>query len=289
MRSMPPSPASALAAAPAGGAAAGWLREIAAAASSFRIGLAGAGAAWPVMAGRALFYVVIMLVLGAFWDKVSAGRLAGTLAQSLPPGGLAIYVGVTEWVTLSVVSVHLRLEDDIRSGLLETHLLRPKAYLVQRTAEAFGGMVARLAALGLTGLLLLLASGRTPPPLTAWPAVIVLGVLGAAIGVMLYVLVGLCAFWIRRVLPALLIVQKMMFLLGGLFAPISLYPGWLRDFAGATPFAAHLAFAGQAVLTPSAAALWRALAWQGFWLAALAGLAVLMWRAGLAKVLKEGG
>ncbi|HZZ37036.1 MAG TPA: ABC-2 family transporter protein, partial [Caulobacteraceae bacterium] len=152
-----------------------------------------------------------------------------------------------------------------------------------------GGMTARLIVLGLTALAMLAVSGRAAPPLAAWPAVFVLGVGGAAIGVMLYVLVGLSAFWIRRVLPALLIVQKLMFLLGGLFAPISLYPDWLRRLAEATPFAAHLAFAGQAVLTPSADVLWRALAWQAFWLVALAGLAALTWRAGLAKVMKGGG
>ena len=87
---------------------------------------------------------------------------AGTLAQVLPAGGLAVYVGVTEWVTLSVVAVHLRLEDDIRSGLLEPHLLRPKAYLVQKAAEAFGGMAARLLVLGATALALLALSGRAP-------------------------------------------------------------------------------------------------------------------------------
>ena len=285
MRSMPPSLASTTAPA----AAFGPWRELAAAGATARMGFASTISAWPVMAGRALFYALIMLVLSAFWDKVSAGRVAGTLAQVLPAGGLAVYVGVTEWVTLSVVAVHLRLEDDIRSGLLEPHLLRPKAYLVQKAAEAFGGMAARLLVLGATALALLALSGRAPPPIEAWPYVLVLGVLGAAIGVLLYLIVGLCAFWIRRVLPALLIVQKMMFLLGGLFAPISLYPGWLRSFAEATPFAAHLAFAGQAVLTPSAEAFWRGLAWQGLWIVALALLATVMWRAGLAKVLREGG
>jgi ABC-2 type transport system permease protein len=230
MRSMPPSPARQ-----------GLAAELGAGLASFRIGLSSAFAAWPVLAGRALFFVLIMLVLGAFWDKVAAARLAGTLARALPPGGLAVYVGVTEWITLSVVAVHLRLEDDIRSGALEPHLLRPKAYLVQKIAEAFGGMAARLIVLGATALAMLAVSGRTAPPPAAWPLILLLGVLGAAIGVMLYVLVGLTAFWVRRVLPALLIVQKLMFLLGGLFAPISLYPDWLRRLAEATPFAAHLA------------------------------------------------
>ncbi|HLY80254.1 MAG TPA: ABC-2 family transporter protein, partial [Caulobacteraceae bacterium] len=127
-----------------------------------------------------------------------------------------------------------------------------------------------------------------------WPAgfgliyVGVLGAIGAGIGVLLYALVGLMAFWMRRVLPALLIMQKLMFLLGGLFAPITFYPGWLHDLAAASPFAAHLAFAGQAMLTPSLADFGHALAAQAIWGGLLVLAAALIWRAGLAKVLKGG-
>ena len=62
----------------------------------------------------------------------------------LPPGGLAVYVGVTEWVTLSVVAIQQRLEDDIRNGALEPYLLRPKSYLLQRVAPATGGVSGRM-------------------------------------------------------------------------------------------------------------------------------------------------
>jgi ABC-2 type transport system permease protein len=106
--------------------------------------------------------------------------------------------------------------------------------------------------------------------------------------VLLYTLVGLTAFWLRRVLPALLIMQKLMFLLGGLFAPISFYPGWLHELAAASPFAAHLAFAGQAVIGPSATEFAGALGAQALWFGALCLAIALIWRAGLAKLMREG-
>jgi ABC-2 type transport system permease protein len=255
-------------------------------ASAYRTGLASAVAAWPVLLGRAVFYCVLLMVLTAFWDKVGAGRLPGTMAARLPAGGLGVYIGVTEWITVSVTAIQLRLEDDIRSGALEPHLLRPKPYLAMTIAGEFGGMSARLAMLGATGLILLALSGHAWPAPATLAYVGVLGVLGAAVGVMLYAVVGLTAFWMRKVLPALLITQKLMFLLGGLFAPISLYPPWLHAIAAATPFAAHLAFAGQEMVAPSAADFWTALAAQGLWLALLALAASLVWRAGLAKVMR---
>jgi ABC-2 type transport system permease protein len=256
--------------------------------AAYRFGVRQTFAAWPVLAGRAMFYFVIMAVLSSFWDKVTDARLVGTLAVSLPHGALTLYVGVTEWVTLSVAAIHLRLEDDLRSGALEPHLLRPKPYLLQKIAESMGGMTARLIALGAMAIAMLVISRREGPTFAAFPFILVLGVLGSAIGVLLYAIAGLCAFWIRRVLPPYMIVQKLTFVLGGLFAPISLYPAWLFHAAVVTPFAAHTFFPGTEAIAPSASLFVQGLASQLVWLAVLAGIIALIWNAGIRRVLREG-
>jgi ABC-2 type transport system permease protein len=261
--------------------------NIRAASASLVFGTRQAFAAWPVLMGRCIFYLVATIIIVALWDKVTSARLPHTLAAYLPEDGLALYVGVTEWITLSIAAVHLKLEDDIRSGALEPHLLRPKPYLLQKIAEQMGATLARLAALGTAGLVALALSGRAAPPLPAFFYVAVLGVLAAFIGVFLYALVGLTAFWLRRVLPPYMIVQKLYFILGGLFAPITLYPRWLFRFAVATPFAS-LFFAGQQTIEPSFAAFLKALQLGAFWLAVLSVLIALAWSAGMARTLKEG-
>lgn len=259
-----------------------------AALAAFGFGVRQTFAAWPVLMGRTIFYLVIMAVLSSFWDKVTDARLAGTLAVALPKGALTLYVGVTEWITLSVAAIHLRLEDDIRSGALEPHLLRPKPYLLQKIAESMGGMAARLIALGAAAIIVLFLSRRAGPPLFSYPYIIVLGVFGSAIGTLLYTLAGLSAFWIRRVLPPYLIVQKAMFVLGGLFAPISLYPAWLFHIAVVTPFAAHTFFPGTEAIAPSAPLFLQGLMAQLSWLAALSFVIALVWNAGIRRVLREG-
>jgi ABC-2 type transport system permease protein len=252
-----------------------------------RLGAVQALIAWPVLFGRVMFYLLILVVLSALWDKVLAEQIT-PLAGVLPSGGLAIYIGVTEWVTLSVVAIQQRLEDDIRSGGLEPHLLRPKSYLLQRVAPAMGETMVRLVTLGAAGLAAIAISGRPLPIPSAWPALLLLGGLGCVLGTLLYVLVGLAAFWMRRVMPAMLIVQKLSFLLGGLVAPISLYPDWLFDFAKATPFGAHLYWVGVQALTPSVRMFWIGVGWQILWSVLLSALCVIVWRAGLRKALREG-
>ncbi|HJW39601.1 MAG TPA: ABC-2 family transporter protein [Rhizomicrobium sp.] len=261
---------------------------LSAAFSAFALGVRRNLANWPILMGRALFYLVAMAVLSALWDKVSAQRVAGTLASSLPHGGLTLYIGVTEWITLSVAAIHLRLEDDIRLGMLEPHLLRPKPYLLQKIAEAMGDSVARLLGIGTAALIALVLSGRTLPPPIAYFYVAILGPIGTAIGVLIYAAVGLAAFWVRRVLPPYIITQKIWFLLGGLFAPIGLYPAWFFGIAIVSPFAASIFMPGNMMIAPSATAFAADLAAQIAWLIALSALVALIWRAGLRKVLREG-
>ena len=265
-----------------------FIGTLAAALSAFGLGVRRNLANWPILLGRALFYLVAMAVLSALWDKVATQNLPETLAAYLPPGGLTLYVGATEWITLSVAAIHLRLEDDIRFGLLEPHLLRPKPYLLQKIAESLGDTLARLFGIGIAALIALVLSARATPPLAAFGYLAVLGIFGAAVGVLLYTVVGLSAFWVRRVLPPYLIMQKSMFLLGGLFAPISLYPDWLYHTARLTPFAANIFFAGNQMLAPSATGFVEALMSQLFWIVLISGLIALLWRAAMRKILREG-
>ena len=257
--------------------------------AALRLGAGQTLAGWPVLAGRCLFYVLLLATLSALWDKVAAERLPGTLSHAVPAGGFALYIGVTEWITLSLPAAHLRLEDDIRSGGLEPHLLRPKSYLAQVFAQSMGAGLVRLSALGVTALILLAVTGRPWPDPMVFAALPVVGVLGVAVGLLLYMLAGLAAFWARRVLPFQLVIQKLMFLLGGLYAPMTLYPDAMRRIAEATPFAAHLYWPESLVLEPSIGHVATAVGWQLLWILALGGACGLIWRGGLAKVLARGG
>lgn len=253
-----------------------------------RIGAAATWAGRAVLLGRGVFYLLVIALLATFWDLVAAERLPGTLAALLPAGGLTVYVGVTEWIALSVPSIHLRLEDDIRSGTIEAHLLRPMSYPLMRIAESCGGLLVRQATLGVIGVFALVISGYAAPSPMMWFWLVILGVLGGLVGILFFALVGICAFWLRRTIPIYLCVQKLSFLLGGLFAPLTFYPPWLQAFAEATPFAAQLYWPAVIVTTPGIAMVARALTMEVLWVAILSVLLSLVWRIGLARLLRQG-
>ena len=252
-----------------------------------RMGAVASLAGRAVLLGRGVFYLLVIALLATFWDRVAAEHQPGTLAPLLPAGGLAVYVGVTEWITLSVPAIHLHLEDDIRSGAIETHLLRPTSYPLLRIAESCGGLLVRQGVLGAIGVVALLLSGHTVPPATTWVCLVVLGALGGFVGILLFALVGMSAFWLRRTIPIYLCVQKMSFLLGGLFAPLTLYPAWLRGISEASPFAAQLYWPAAIVVSPGAAIVSQAFTYEVLWIALLSTLLAVIWRRGLRRMLQH--
>jgi len=252
--------------------------------SMTRIGAAATLAARAVLLGRALFYLLVLLILGTFWNAVAAEPAPDAMKL---PSGIMLYVGITEWITLSVPSIHLRLEDDIRSGAIEAYLLRPMPYWLGRISETTGGLVVRLGMLGLAGIAALMF-GRSGPSLGAWPLVIVLALLGGIVNILLIAVVGLSAFWMRRCLAAYLIMQKLTFLLGGLFAPVTLYPAWLARIAEASPFAAALYWPAVVALRLDATTVLLAFTAELFWIVTLMLLCGLIWRAGLRRLLTHG-
>jgi viologen exporter family transport system permease protein len=253
-----------------------------------RIGVAATWAGRTVLLGRGVFYLLVITLLSALWQRVASERLPGTLASLLPAGGLATYIGVTEWIVLSVPAIHLRLEDDIRSGAIETHLLRPASYPLLRVAESCGGLLVRQAVLGVIGLAAFALSGMAVPPPLVWLCVAALGALGGLVGILLYALVGLSAFWVRRTVPIYLCVQKLSFLLGGLLAPVTLYPAWLGRIAEASPFAAQLYWPAAVVIAPDTATASRALTMELLWAVVLAMLLAAIWRIGMRRLLRQG-
>ena len=254
---------------------------------AMRLGASGLVASPAVLVGRSLFFTLLLVVLSCFWEVVGRERAPGALAH-LPAGGLFLYVGVTEWITLSVPALHLRLEDDIRFGALETHLLRPKPYLLMKLGEAAGAMGVRLAVLVVVALALSALSGRAGPPWPVYAGLVVLGPLGALNALMINAVTGLTAFWTRRVIAAYLVMQKLGFLLGGLVAPVTLYPPWLARIAEFSPFAGQLYWPAALTLDASGRTFALALVSEAAWIPALGLMVAALWRAGLRRTLRRG-
>lgn len=189
------------------------------------------------LVGLAAFLLVILFIFSRLWAIVlAAGAVAGA-----GPRELIWYLAVTEWCVLAVPAVFLTVERDIRSGDIACQLVRPVSYVGARIAEALGECAPRLIVLGAAGVAgaWLLAGGWPSDPRGLVFAV-PLGLLSVLLAVLSLTAIGLSAFWLVDTGPVYWIWSKLAFVLGGLFLPLEVYPGWLRGLARFSPFPAML-------------------------------------------------
>ena len=196
--------------------------------------------------GSALFLSVILFIFHRLWSLVAGeDGLAGgfTVAQ------LTTYLLVTEVVVMSPGHVQQRIGEDVRSGAFTIALLRPLSYVQWEVARSAGATAARALTLAAAGFLTLLALDALP---VLDPRGVILGfglMVPAALLVELCarIGIGLAAFWMEESQPLFWIWQKLVFVLGGLFLPLELYPDWLRAVCAWLPFRALLHGPGRTV------------------------------------------
>jgi ABC-2 type transport system permease protein len=181
-----------------------------------------------ILIARASFHVLVLVIFARLWAAV-----LDDARQHI------WYLAVAEWVLLSQPRLFAEIERDVRSGDVACALARPTSYLWVKLTEGAAEMLLAMLVLGLTGgaAAFVLAGGWPVDPVGLLAAVL-LGLLGGTFWLLCSAAIGLCAFWLQDCLPLYWIWQKAAFLLGGLFLPLELYPGWLRTLALATPFSA---------------------------------------------------
>jgi ABC-2 type transport system permease protein len=176
---------------------------------------------------------VLLYVFSRLWQAVAESGVPGGYA----PERMIWYLVATEWITLSVPLAHLQIEEEVRRGDVAYSLLRPASYLGALYAQALGRLCLRLPFMAIVGLLLGAAlSGGHFPSVGTLVTSALLGVLAQLLLGAIFVLLGVCAFWLGDVLPIYWVTQKLLFVLGGLMLPLELYPELLRTLAAFTPF-----------------------------------------------------
>jgi ABC-2 type transport system permease protein len=241
----------------------------------------------PAFLARNVFFVVIVFIFWSLWKVVYAGRptLAGLgMAQTL------WYLTFTETVEMSKSRVLFQVQEEVKDGTLAVTLSRPWSYPLFHLSRAMGESVVKIVPLLLEGLLLgMLFVGPLPGYLRALPMGLPLLVMGLAITNLWMLLIGLAAFWMEEVSPFYWVVQKLVFIMGGLFLPINFFPGWLAGVARALPFAFSAYWPAYTMVTGSRDAFLTGLAGGLGYLALLGACVALLYSLGRRRVHAQGG
>ncbi len=241
----------------------------------------------PAFLVRNIFFVVIVFVFWSLWRVVFAGRAARaglTMVQTL------WYLTFTETIELSKSRVLFQVQEEVKDGTVAVTLSKPYSYPLFQLARAMGESVVKIVPLLVEGLVLgTILVGPLPGYLASLPFGVLLIVAGLVITNLWMLLIGLVSFWTEEVSPFYWILQKLVFILGGLFLPINLFPGWLAGIARWLPFAFSAYWPAYTMVSGDRGAFLTGLAGAAAYIALLGAVVALLYARGRRRIHAQGG
>jgi ABC-2 type transport system permease protein len=238
---------------------------------------------------RALFLIVLVFIISQLWKATFAAR--NTQAYSgFTLNTLIWYLLAAETFALSLPDLRGRIDREVRSGQLAYLLGRPCNYILYNFSLYLGERLVRMLMNASAAIVLgLLIVG--PPQLNwwgllAWPLTVVLAL---SIEFCVYFCIGLLAFWTEETYAFAFIYSRMVLVLGGVIAPLEVFPEPLRGIARALPFSVIL-YGPARTLAQFSGTEFVGLLWQQS-LTLLGGMLLvgLLYRVALRRVSINGG
>jgi ABC-2 type transport system permease protein len=176
-------------------------------------------------------------------------------------------------LALGIRNVVMILEADIKSGAVETQLVRPLDWRIMALCQLIGKNGLEFL-IQVVAIPLLLWAMVGPPDMSfmTWPLVavfIVLVVMCVVAVSAMFLLVGMSAFWLNDAKSMFRIVDKLMAGFSGAFVPIALMPAFMQTFVRLSPFGVYASpqnifnphFSNLAVPVVVAAIFWAIALW----------------------------
>ncbi len=255
------------------------------------IGVAKLGALWRLGIAEATAYraSLFVWVLATTFPLISL-VLWRALAEDGPIGGYdqgdfdSYFVIAFLVRQLSASWVVWDLDRQIRTGELNTLLLRPVSPIAHHAVLNLSALPLRTLLAAPIGLAVLAATGGitlSPDPL-AWAALCLALVLAWALNFLTQLVIACLAFWLTRTSALYDLWLGAYLVLAGYAVPTELFPAGLSAFARALPFHAALGFPVElAIGRLSGAEILSGLGLQVLWVSVLGGGAWVLWRRGL--------
>lgn len=146
---------------------------------------------------------------------------------------------------LGLRQIERTFRDDIKSGNIETYLLRPISYIWQKVLNQIGqGVLPCLFAFVLSFGVCMWMVGLPilDVPVYIWILLtFVLFIASQVLLCLIFILCGLSGFWLDNSEPVNFVVSKFIMVLGGAWVPVAFFPHALQLFAKYSPFGGSMA------------------------------------------------
>jgi ABC-2 type transport system permease protein len=179
---------------------------------------------------------VIVFLLYAYVFKLNGGLING-VDYPTTMWSMFIYFCI---MILNIRRVDNLIMQDVKSGTVELFMNRPTSYLSLSFLKVIGQGIFSFVFISLLGTaIMILFVGIPNLDLKIFiPTFFLSLILGQILGLMIYGIIGLMAFFIQDNRPIHWIVDKFIMILGGSYLPISMFPPIMKAMALYSPFGA---------------------------------------------------
>ena len=179
---------------------------------------------------------IIIFFLYAYVFELNGGSING-VDYKTTMWSMFIYFCI---MILNIRRVDKLIMDDVRSGNIELYMNKPTGYLGLSFLKVIGQGIFSFLFISIIGsIIMCLFLGIPNLDLKIFIPTFILSLfLGQLLGLMIYGIIGLLAFFIQDNRPIHWIVDKFVMILGGSYLPISMFPGFMKTIAFLSPFGA---------------------------------------------------
>ncbi|HEY3291834.1 MAG TPA: ABC-2 family transporter protein [Anaerolineae bacterium] len=238
------------------------------------------------------------LLTNLFFGLLRAAVMVALYGARPDVGGFSLQAAITfTGVSQAIIAFQnlfgsYEIMESVSSGDIASDLLKPYSYFGMWMARDFGRAVSNLA---LRSFVLMAAYAvmfhiSVPSSVGQWLALLVTLILSWAVSFAWRFLVNLAAFWSPEARGIGRMAFGLALFLSGFLMPLKFFPDWFVTLCNLTPFPAMVNTVVEVYLgVLTGPALLQALLVQAVWLAMLIIVAQLVMRAGVRRLVIQGG
>lgn len=179
---------------------------------------------------------LIVFLLYAYIFKLNGGVING-VDYKTTMWSMFIYFCI---MILNIRRLDNIIMNEVKSGNVEMFMNKPTNYLLISFMRVIGQGIFSFLFISILGSIIMALFVGIPNlnlPIFI-PTFIITLFLGQVLGLLVYGIIGLMAFFIQDIRPIHWIVDKFVMILGGSYLPISMFPNFMKVIAYASPFGA---------------------------------------------------
>lgn len=178
----------------------------------------------------------IVFMLYAYIFKINGGIING-VDYKTTMWSMFFYFCI---MILNIRRLDTIIMNEVKSGNVEMFLNKPVNYLLLSFMKVIGQGLFSFLFISLFGTIIMIMFVGIPNLNLGIfiPTFIITLVLGQILGLLIYGIIGLMAFFIQNIKPIHWIVDKTVMILGGSYLPISMFPKFMKNLAFISPFGA---------------------------------------------------